>query len=170
MQDLDAPEAVQAIRENRIDVFLASRYMARHIPSQWDSLVVRKQPLYLIGDRHFSLQDEQREFFPFYVSSAGEENQNAIRLQVLKTCGKLGFVPRDIICCPDMGTVMLNIILNGGITLGSYPPERGNIRDFSCWDTGLQAEILICLPFISRNPYARQFAEYLQKKEGNAYE
>lgn len=161
LQDLDAQEALQAVESEKIDVFLSSRYMASHLPVSWNHIPVRREPLYIVGSRDISLQNTHREFYPFYTASAGEESENAMRKRACLTCGRLGFTPHSIICCPDMGTVILNILLNDGITLGAFPPERGNIQNYVFQKTELEIEIVMSFPHHSRNPHRAEFLEFL---------
>ena len=159
--DLDANEALTLLREGNIDMLFTTRYMTRYLPARWKCIEIAALPIYLIMSRRSPYTSDQLFLYPFYTVFAGEEDENQAVIRVRRTCAKLGFTPQNITVCHDMGSVMLNVLLNSGLTLGCYPPDRGNPKDYKTEKTDLKAEFTLCCPRHSTNPYLHPLEEYI---------
>ena len=84
-------------------------------------------------------------------------------MRVRRTCRSLGFTPGYICVCQDMGSVMLNILLNNGITLGCYPPDARYTADYAVEKTELFAELVLCVPYCPKNTLVQQFCSVLKE-------
>ena len=157
--DLDAAESAAVLSNHSIDFFLTSSYMAKQLPASWRHSPLAVHPLYLIRSRKIPEDRSQYYLYPFFAPSAGESNEHAIRTRVRNTCRKLGFIPQNIICCNDMGTVILNVLLNNGLTIGSY---AGNTEEYIFEQTELTVDLVTCMPYHSSNPYAEDFRMLLE--------
>ena len=152
LQNLDSSELLRSAQERKADILVASRYMTRYLPSTWKCLPLTQQPLYIIKSKHSSYLPAQFSLYPFYTPEAGESNMDVIRIRVRNICTRLGFLPQTIIPCHDMGTVLLNVLLNGGITIGTHPPDRDSGADYAFEQTKLLTELMLCLPWQTDHP------------------
>ena len=164
--NLDSSELLHAASEQKADLLVTSRYMTRYMPPVWKSTKIGTKPLYIITSRCSTYIHDLLSLYPFYAAAAGESNDSAIRLRVLNICRKLGFTPQNIVTCNDMGTVMLNALLNGGVTIGCYPPERGIGKDYMFEKTDLTADIMLCAPHHGASANAENLASYIIDQTG----
>ena len=164
LQNLDSKELLSAASDRKVDLLIASRYMSRYLPSTWKCIRVSEQPLYIIRSKHFSYLSGQDSLYPFYAPEAGESNTDAVRIRVRAICSLLGFMPQTIIPCHDMGTVLLNVLLNGGITIGTHPPDRGNGDDYSFEQTALFSDLMLCLPWQTEQTAVNDFVSYITSR------
>lgn len=159
--DLDAGETIQAVSAGTIDLLVTTRYTARQLPVLWQMDPLSSQPLYLIHRSSTPCPDDRRHLFPFFAPSAGESRENAIHMRVKHTCKALGFTPQNICVFPDMGSVMLNILLQNGITISGGSPNVWQTPDFRYEPLPLSADIVLCHPAQMHNKEAQKICSVL---------
>lgn len=147
--NLDSSELLQSVSSHKTDLVISSRYTTRYLSSTWKSVRIGQQPLYIITGSQYHYDMNHLEQYPLYAPEAGETNTETVRRRVLSTCRQLGFTPRTVNICHDMGTVVLNVLLNHGVTLGAYPPDERNRQTFSFTETLLSADIMLSYPYQS---------------------
>lgn len=162
--DLDMNEVFEAINRGQIDLLVTTRYTARLLPVLWEMLPLTSLPLFLVRCAGTGFQPDKRHMHPFYASLAGEKQENAIHMRVQRTCRSLGFTPNYISVCQDMGSVMLNILLNDGITLGCYALDAKNTADYAFEKTDLSVDLVLCRPFQKKRTLTQQFYSVLMEE------
>ena len=167
--NLESEELINAASRHEADLLVTSRYMSRYMPPSWKSVPITKQNLYIIKSKGSTYIHDQLSLYPFYAVTAGESSPEAVKLRVLNTCKKLGFTPQNIITCMNMGTVMLNAILSGGITIGSYPPDRGIGKEYMFEKTDLEAEIMLSTPWQGASEHTEDLVSFIFSEMGEAY-
>ena len=163
--NLDSSELLHAASEHEVDLLITSSYMTRYLPPAWRFIPVSQLPLFIIKKYSTYIHDKL-SLYPFYAVDAGESNDDAIRLRVLNTCRKLGFIPQNIITCNDMGTVMLNTFLTEGITIGAYPPERGIGKEYMFEKTSLSVDLMMCVPYQPTASCTLDFVSFITSQIG----
>ena len=160
---LNAAEMLDAIREEKADLLLASHYSTQYFSSLWKTVPVFPAPVYLIRSRHSASSRDQLNSYPFYAVEAGENSENAVFLRVRRTCRKLGLSPANILVQPNMGSVMMNLLLTDGLTLGTWFLHEIAKENFVFEQTGLQANVEFCMPFHPADPNVQVMADYLSE-------
>ena len=161
LQNLDSAELLTAAARGKTDLLITSAYMTRYLPSSWRSAKLTEESLYIIRSASAVYDLDHLGLYPFFAPEAGETHPDMIRMRGLSVCRRLGFTPRNITICHDMGTVMLNVLFSGGITVGSYPPEKDKTDDYSYEKTDLSAQIMLSQPYHAELGPADDFASYI---------
>lgn len=160
LYNLPAEETAEGIQKGKLDCLLTSRYSAQYLPSFWNWVPVFQLPLYIIRSSQVPFNKEQLSQHPFFASKAGETSERAVLPRVRNICRRIGFTPGDIRVQADMGSVMLNILLAGGITLGTYILQD-DAQEFSFDPTDELVDVVLATPFQQSGQYAQTLTEYL---------
>lgn len=159
IHDLNAKELNRALLGDEVDILITTRYAAAFLPILWQSDVLSEEPIYLVASSRESYDPAQLSHYTHIADSAGEPDDASIRARVHRTYEKLGAQPRRIDILPEMGSVCLNLLMNGGISLGMTKPALADNPDFDLIHSGLTATVLICLPPHERRGHADDFLQ-----------
>ena len=167
--DLSAEEMAEALQREEIDLLLTTRYSAGYLPVAWSTTEIGSEPIVLVASRRVELDMSSCSLLPFFATYAGEFNEQGVLARVQKECECSGIYPRRIEVCPNMGTVCLNVLTCGGLTLGVNIPPLARSDEFVIHPTGRMATVVLCRPFLKRRKEAELLERFiLQETEGRA--
>ena len=164
--DLTADEAREALNNDRLDILLTTRYASSFLPVSWKIEPVSEEPIYLMGGSRFDKNSLRTAPHPFFAASAGEPDEGAVRMRLLRGCGKLGVQVQTVEVLPDMGSVCLNVLLTEALAFVVNRNPMADNPDYSTLPVGHSATCALCYPFQSRNPLVPEFLQILREKEG----
>lgn len=166
--DLNAEEMGEALRNEEIDILLTTQYAAGYLPVLWNTIPVGKEPIILLGSKRVNYNFEDCSLFPFFATYAGEFNEQGVLSRVQKECERSNIYPKNIEICPNMGSVCLNVLVRGGLTLGVRIPPLMNSNEFIIRPTGQYASIVLCRPLRQKRQEAVLFEQFLLDRLGVA--
>ena len=159
--DLNAEEMAFALKNDTIDLLLTTQYAAGYLPVYWNTLPVGREPILLLGSRRINYNFSDCSLFPFFATYAGEFNEQGVLARVQKECERSNIYPKNIEICPNMGSVCLNVLVRGGLTLGIRIPPLMNSSEFVLHPTGQHATVVLCRPIRQKRPEATLFEQFL---------
>ena len=157
--DLNAEEMRDALQNEEIDLLLTTAYAAAYLPVLWNTTKVGHEQLVLLGSRRVNYDFTDASAYPYFVTSAGESNRQAVLRRAQKECERSSIRPRNIEVCPNMGSVCLNVLVQGGLALGVSVPDVACAEEFVLYPTGQYASVVLC-----RRLKLRQIMNSLLKK------
>lgn len=166
--DLNAKEMSLFLQNEEVDILLTTQYAAGYLPVLWNSIPVGKEPIYLLGSKRVNYNFEDCSLFPFFATYAGEFNEQGVLSRVQKECERSNIYPKNIEICPNMGSVCLNVLVRGGLTLGIRIPPLMNSNEFVLRPTGQYASVVLCRPLRQKRAEAVLFEQFLLEKLGVA--
>ena len=166
--DLNAEEMSAALRNEEVDILLTTRYTAGYLPVLWNVTPIGKEPIFLLGSRRVNYNFEDCSLFPFFATYAGEFNEQGVLSRVQKECERSNIYPKNIEICPNMGSVCLNVLVRGGLTLGIRIPPLMNSNEFVIKPTGQYASVVLCRPLRQKREEAQLFEQFLLERLGGA--
>lgn len=164
--DLNAEEMAAALRNNEVDLLLTTRYAAEYLPVAWNVTPIGSEPVMFIGSKHENYDFKDCSLFPFFATYAGEFNEQGVLARVQRECERSNIYPKRIEVCPNMGSVCLNILVSGGLTLGINIPALARSEEFVSQPTGRSATVVLCRPFRKKRQDAELFEQFLMQKMG----
>ena len=159
--DLNTEEMAAALQNDEIDLLLTTRYAAEYLPVAWNATPVGNEPIMLIGSYRIDYNFNDCSMIPFFATSAGEVNEQGVLARVQRECEQSNIYPRHIEVCPNMGSVFMNILACGGLTLGISIPSLAHAKEFISRPTGRSATVVLCRPFRNKRAEVTLFEEYL---------
>ena len=164
MYDLNADEMRKALQNEEIDLLLTTNYSAEYLPVLWNTTKVGREQIMLLGSRGVNYDFNDGSKHPFFASSAGEFNEQGVLGRVQKECERIGIHPKRIEVCPNMGSVCLNVMVQGGLTLGVSIPAIARAEEFVLQPTGQYATVVLCRPLRQKRKDALLFEDFLMKR------
>ena len=164
--DLNAEEMNAALQNKEIDVLLTTQYAASYLPVLWNVTPIGKEPIVLLGSKRVNYNFEDCSLFPFFATYAGEFNEQGVFSRVQKECERSNIYPKNIEICPNMGSVCLNVLVRGGLTLGVRIPPLVNSSEFVSHPTGQYASVVLCRPLRQKRDDAALFEQFLLARLG----
>lgn len=164
--DLNAEEMNTALRNEEVDLLLTTQYAAGYLPVLWNTIPVGKEPIILLGSKRVNYNFEDCSLFPFFATYAGEFNEQGVLSRVQKECERSNIYPKNVEICPNMGSVCLNVLVRGGLTLGIRIPPLMNSNEFIIRPTEQSASVVLCRPLRQRREEAALFEQFLLDRLG----
>ena len=164
IHELSAENTKTALKERTIDFLFTSKYSAEYLSTFWEQTFICKQELYLVRSRRIEYDETDLGKYPLFTMPAGESNSHTIIERAKKTCQQIGFTPRNIQICQDLGTACLNVLTSDGLTFGTLPPEKLPENNFITVPTGIFSDYIMCCPYYSENPGINKFKDFIHKK------
>lgn len=165
--DLNTEEMASALQNDEIDLLLTTRYAAGYLPVAWNCTPMGSEPILLIGSRRTDCNFENCSVLPFFATSAGEFNDQGVYARVQRECEQSNIHPRRIEICPNMGSVCMNVLACGGLTMGINIPPLAQASEFVSRPTGQSATVVLCRPFRNKRAEATLFEQYLIEARGD---
>ena len=159
--DLNAEEMSNALQKEKIDILLTTQYASGYLPVLWNATPVAREPIFLLGSKRVNYDFDDCSLFPFFATYAGEFNEQGVLSRVQKECERSSIYPKNIEICPNMGSVCLNVLVRGGLTLGVRIPPLMNSSEFVLHPTGQYASVVLCRPLRQKRKEAALFEEFL---------
>lgn len=159
--DLNSEEMSTALENKEIDLLLTTQYAASYLPVAWNSTVIGQEQIMLIGSKRVDYDFEHCSLVPFFATYAGEFNEQGVLARVQRECEFSNIYPRRIEVCPNMGSVCLNILVGGGLTLGISIPPLLHSSEFIFRPTGRYATVVLCRPFRRISKETGLFEQFL---------
>lgn len=166
--DLNSEEMSAALQNQAVDLLLTTQYAAGYLPVLWNSIPVGTEPIILLGSKRVDYNFEDCSLFPFFATYAGEFNEQGVLSRVQKECERSNIYPKNIEICPNMGSVCLNVLVRGGLTLGIRIPPLMNSNEFITRPTGQYASVVLCRPLRQKREEASLFERFLLDRLGVA--
>ena len=164
--DLNTEEMSLALQRDKVDLLLTTQYASSYLPVAWNITPVGSEPIMLVGSKRIAYNFDDCSLFPFFAASAGEFNEQGVLARVQKECEMSNIYPRRIEVCPNMGSVCLNILVYGGLTLGIHIPPLSQSDEFILRPTGRSATVVLCRPYRCKRAESILFEEFLTEKRG----
>ncbi|MBR5571852.1 MAG: LysR family transcriptional regulator [Oscillospiraceae bacterium] len=162
--DLNAEEMRDALQNEEVDLLLTTAYAAAYLPVLWNATKVGHEKLVLLGSRRVNYDFSDCSAYPYFAASAGESNRQAVLRRAQKECERAAIRPRNIEICPNMGSVCLNVLVQGGLALGVAGPAVVRAEEFVCHPTGQEASVVLCRPLRQKRKEAALFEEFLLER------
>ena len=159
--DLNIAEIVSAQMEGELDFLLTTRYAAKYLPVIWKQRVMDEAPIIRIQNSETVGEAKQRS----YAEDAGEGNPEQITMRTRDLCKELHDVLPDVQVFAEMGSVFLNILINGGFAFGLENPEMMINEDFMIHKTQRTATVVLCAPFQTDKRSAALFESFIGEME-----
>lgn len=166
--DLNSEEMASALQNDEIDLLLTTQYAAGYLPVAWNATPVGSEPIMLIGSRRVDYNFDDCSMYPFFAASAGEFNEQSVLARVQRECEQSNIYPRRIEVCPNMGSVCMNVLACGGLTLGIRIPSLSHSDAFITRPTGRSATVVLCRPYRNKRAEAALFEQYLIERRRDA--
>ena len=162
VSDMPAVKVREALLEKKIDILFTSRYSAEYMSMSWEHTFICSQELTLIRSNRITYSEEELEQYPFFTVPAGETNEHMIIQRAKDTCAKMGFVPRNVHICDDLGSAYLNVITMNGLSFGT--DQTGLLPDsnFVLTKTGIYSDYIMCSPYYPSKPSVIRFRDYVK--------
>ena len=164
MYDLNAEELHAALQNEEVDLLLTTAYCAEYLPVLWNTTKVGSEPIFLLGSRRLDYDFEDCTAYPFFAASAGEFNEQGVLGRVQKECERTGIRPKRIEVCPNMGSVCLNVVAQGGLAMGVSIPAVVRSGEIILHPTGQEASVVLCRPLRQKRKDAALFEEFLLER------
>ena len=168
MYDLNAEEMRTALQNEEIDLLLTTGYSAEYLPVLWNTTVVGREQIMLLGSRYVDYDFDNCFCYPFFATSAGEFNEQGVLGRVQKECERTDIHPKRIEICPNMGSVCLNVLAQSGLALGVSVPAIVSAKEFILRPTGQYASVALCRPLRQKRKDAVLFENFLMERLGVA--
>ena len=94
---------------------------------------------------------------------AGDADHRAIIERAKMTCAKMGFVPRNVYVCNDLGSAYLNVITMDGISFGTENTELLPESNYRTIPTGVYTDYIMCSPYYSSDPSVIRFRNFVKE-------
>ncbi len=161
LYDLDTREQASALERDEIDVLLTTRYSYQYLPVAWNMRAIAEQPVFLLGSKKHCYDPNMLSVYPYIACYAGESDDAGVRARAIRDCAQIGFTPQQIEVCPEMGSVVLNILIKGGLALGSQIGPLHGADEFVLLPTERTATVVLCRPYRRDNPLIEAFEHFL---------
>ncbi|MBQ9815838.1 MAG: LysR family transcriptional regulator [Lachnospiraceae bacterium] len=162
--DLSAEKARIALKEKKIDILFTSQYSAEYMSTSWEHSFLCTQEICLIRSKRIEYDESELDKYPFFAVPAGETSRQTIIDRAKSTCEKMGFVPRQVTVCDDLGSAYLNVIANDGLSFGTGNMRADVSSSFVLTNTGVYSDYIMCSPFYPLKPNVVLFKEYVKKQ------
>ena len=159
--DLDASEMKSAQMKEELDFILTTRYGAKYLPAVWKQRVLGEEPIVVLKNPE-SYGDLERKI---YAADAGEHDQERIKMRTRSICQELQIPYAPVQVMPEMGSVCMNVLTNGGMAFGLSLPVLAANEDFVVEQTNRTATIVLCSPFQTSKESAVLFETFIQQME-----
>lgn len=165
---LIADISVEKMREDMdrklIDIILTSQYSAEHLSMAWEHTYLCSQEICLVRSRRIEYNEKELEYYPFFTVPAGEASEHATIERAKSSCEKMGFVPKIVHICNDLGSAYLNVITNDGLAFGTENTKLPDNSNFELTHTGVFSDYIMCSPFYPTNPAVIRFRDYVKER------
>ena len=162
--DLTAQEMRDALQREEIDILLTTQYAAGYLPVLWNTTPMGEEPIVLLGSRRVHYDFNDCSLFPFFATYAGEFNDQGVLARVQKECERSGIYPKNIEICENMGSVCLNVLVRGGLSLGVRVPAIVRSDEFVLHPTGQCASVVLCRPLCRKRNETALFEAFLMER------
>lgn len=162
--DMPAAKMKEALGEKKVDVLFTSQYAAEYMSTSWDHTLIGSQEILLVRSRRIEYTENALEKYPFYTIPAGESNEHAMIKRAKATCSRMGFVPRNVHICGDMGSAFLNVITNDGLSFGAEQTYELPSDNFILSHTGIYSDYIMCTPYFPVKPAVKKFKTFIKEE------
>ena len=161
--DMTVKKIKEAIREKKIDILFTSQYSAEYMSTSWEHTFLCSQEICLVRSKRMDYEGKDLENYPFFTVPAGESNDHAVIERARNTCKKMGFVPRNVYVCDDLGSAYLNVLTRNGLSFGTDNTALLPESNFELTKTGVYSDYIMCSPFYTTDPAVKTFKEFVQE-------
>lgn len=151
----------QSLHEKKIDILFTSRYSAEYMSMSWQHTFICTQEICLVRSRHTRYKEEDLDSCPFFTVPAGETNEHIAIERTKKACAKMGFVPKHIYLCNDLGSAYLNVLTRDGLSFGTDQTALLPDSNFSLRSSGVFSDYIMCCPYYTSNPSIQHFKDFI---------
>ncbi len=161
--DMTVKKIKEAIREKKIDILFTSQYSAEYMSMSWEHTYICSQEICLVRSKRMDYTDKDLEKYPFFTVPAGESNEHAVIERARSTCAKMGFVPRNVYVCDDLGSAYLNVLTMNGLSFGTDNTALLPEGNFELTKTGVYSDYIMCSPYYTTDPAVKKFKDFVQE-------
>ncbi|GEM_PF-6693431 len=161
--DMTVKKIKEAIREKKIDILFTSQYSAEYMSMSWEHTYICSQEICLVRSKRMDYTDKDLEKYPFFTVPAGESNEHAVIERARNTCAKMGFVPRNVYVCDDLGSAYLNVLTMNGLSFGTDNTALLPEGNFELTKTGVYSDYIMCSPYYTTDPAVKKFKDFVQE-------
>ena len=161
--DMPAVNVREDLQDKKIDILFTSRYSAEYMSMSWEHTFICTQELALIRSIRIAYSEEELDKYPFFTVPAGETNEHMTIQRAKDTCAKIGFVPRNVYICDDLGSAYLNVITRNGLAFGTENTALLPNGNFVLTKTGIYSDYIMCSPYYSSKPSVIRFRDYVKE-------
>lgn len=161
--DMPAVKVREDLQDKKIDILFTSRYSAEYMSMSWEHTFICSQELTLVRSNRIAYSEEELEQYPFFTVPAGETNEHMIIQRAKDTCAKIGFVPRNVQICDDLGSAYLNVITMNGLAFGTENTALLPDSNFVLTKTGIFSDYIMCCPHYPAKPSVIRFRDYVKE-------
>lgn len=160
--DMPAEKVREDLQNKKIDVLFTSRYSAEYMSMSWEHTFICSQEIALVRSNRITYTEEELEKYPFFTVPAGERNDHITIQRAKDTCARMGFVPRNVSICSDLGSAYLNVITMNGMSFGTEHTALLPDSNYVLTKTGVYSDYIMCCPFYPSNPSVIRFRDYVK--------
>lgn len=161
--DMPAEKVRESLLEKKIDILFTSRYSAEYMSMSWEHTFICSQEITLVRSNRISYSEEKLDLYPFFTVPAGETNEHTIIQRAKDTCAKMGFTPRNVSICEDLGSAYLNVLTMDGLSFGTETTALLPDSNFVLTKTGVYSDYMMCCPFYPAKPSVIRFRDYVKE-------
>ena len=161
--DMTVKKIKEAIREKKIDILFTSQYSAEYMSMSWEHTYICSQEICLVRSKRMDYTDKDLEKYPFFTVPAGESNEHAVIERARNTCAKMGFIPRNVYVCDDLGSAYLNVLTMNGLSFGTDNTALLPEGNFELTKSGVYSDYIMCSPYYTTDPAVKKFKDYVQQ-------
>ncbi|MBP5383954.1 MAG: LysR family transcriptional regulator [Lachnospiraceae bacterium] len=162
--DMPAEKVKEAIREKKIDILFTSQYSVDYMSMSWEHTFICSQEVYLVHSKRIEYDMDDLGKYPFFAIPAGETNEHMIVENAKNTCARMGFVPKNVIICNDIGSAYLNVLTMDGLSFGAENTTKLPMENFKLTPTGIYSDYMMCSPFYPQDPSVARFISFIKEK------
>lgn len=159
--DMTVKKLKEAIQEKKVDILFTSQYSSEFMSMAWDHTFICTQEICLVCSKKMDYSEKNLENYPFFTVPAGESNDHAVIERAKNTCEKMGFVPRNVYICDDLGSAYLNVITMNGLSFGTDNTALLPKSNFELKKTGVYSDYIMCSPHYTTDPAIKKFKDYV---------
>ena len=147
---------------------LREAIQAKKVESRaWNHTFICTQEICLVCSKRMDYPETNLENYPFFTVPAGESNDHAVIERAKNTCKKMGFVPRNVYICDDLGSAYLNVITMNGLSFGTDNTALLPKSNFDLRKTGVYSDYIMCSPHYTTDPAVKKFKDYVAENIRN---
>ena len=159
--DMAVKKLKESVRDKKIDILFTSQYSAEYMSMAWDHTFICTQELCLVRSKRMEYSEADLENYPFFSVPAGESNEHAVIERARSTCAKMGFIPRNVYICDDLGSAYMNVITQNGLSFGTDNTALLPESNFVLKKTGVYSDYIMCSPHYTTDPAVKKFKDYV---------
>ncbi len=161
--DMPAEKVRESLLERKIDILFTSRYSAEYMAMSWEHTFICSQEITLVRSNRITYSEDELDLYPFFTVPAGETNEHSIIQRAKDTCAKMGFTPRNVLICEDLGSAYLNVLTMDGLSFGTETTALLPDSNFVLTKTGIYSDYMMCCPFYPAKPSVVRFQNYIKE-------